>query len=49
MLLPETGNRVVIRMLIRRQVPKRHVVIGGLLDAPRTRFADGIAIQQQPR
>ncbi|HTD43604.1 MAG TPA: hypothetical protein VK687_05460 [Bryobacteraceae bacterium] len=34
MLLPETGDRVVIRMLVRRQVAKRHIVIGGLLDAP---------------
>jgi hypothetical protein len=32
--LAELGDRVVIGMLIRRQVAERHVLEGGALDAP---------------
>jgi hypothetical protein len=38
-LLPKTGNRVVIRMLVRRKVSKRKVFVSGALDSPRTHDA----------
>jgi hypothetical protein len=35
MLLAETRDRVVIWMLISRQIAKRYIVVGGLLNTAR--------------
>ena len=49
MLLAETSDSVMIGMLISRQIAKRHIVVGGLLNASRARLANRVAVQQQPR
>ena len=47
--LPELRDRVVIRMLIRRQNAECQRAIRRLLDLPRTRNPDAVAVQQQTR
>jgi len=49
MLLAETRDGVMIGMLISRQIAKRHIVVGRLLNAPRARLANRVAVQQEPR
>ena len=47
MLLPETGNRVVIGVLVCRKIAKRQIVIAGLFDGSRTGHANAVAVHQQ--
>src|SRR6266404_7349541 len=47
MLLPETGNGVMVGMLIGSQIAEGNVVIGSLLHRSRTGYADAVPIEQQ--
>src|ERR1035441_128409 len=47
MLLPKARDGVVVRMLVCRQIPERHIVMGGTFDAPGAGDADAISVQQQ--
>src|ERR1700674_686004 len=49
MLLSEARDRIVVGMLISRQITKRQIVVGGLLYTPRARLTNRVAVQQQPR
>lgn len=44
MLLTETGDGVVVGMLIRGQIAERYVVVGRLLDGSRAGDSDAVAI-----
>ena len=46
--LPKTRDRVVVRVLVRGQVPERQVLIGRPLDPPRTRHPSAAPIDQEP-
>ncbi len=48
MSLAEIRDRVVIRMLVSRQIAERHVLVGRPLDPPRTRHPSRVAINQHP-
>jgi hypothetical protein len=45
--LPKRGNRIVIRMLVRGQIPKRRIVVCLPLDRSRTGYARCVAIKQR--
>src|ERR1022692_3374695 len=48
MRLPKAGDRIVIGVLVRRQVPERYVFIGRSFDLPRTHHSPAVAVQQHP-
>ncbi len=45
--LAKSRNAVVIRLLIAAQYPKRHIVIGGLLQLPRRHLPNAVTVDQQ--
>jgi hypothetical protein len=47
MLLAERRHAVVVRVLIARQHPKRHVLVGRPLDRTRGRLADAVRVHQE--
>src|ERR1035437_6036847 len=46
MRLPKAGDRIVIGVLVRRQVPERYVFMGRSFDLPRTNPSPAVAVQQ---
>ncbi len=48
MLLAEAGYRVVVRVLVRTEVAKGHVLVAGSLHPPGTHDSHAIAVQQRP-
>src|ERR1035437_5108237 len=48
MRLPKAGDRIVIGVLVRRQVPERYVFMGRTFDLPRTNHSPAVAVQQHP-
>src|ERR1019366_6295864 len=48
MRLPKAGDRIVIGVLVRRQVPERYVFMGRTFDLPRTNHSPAVTVQQHP-
>src|ERR1035437_1566484 len=48
MRLPKAGDRIVIGVLVRRQVPERYVFMGRSFDLPRTNHSPAVTVQQHP-
>jgi len=46
MLLSEARDRIVVGMLISRQITKRQIVVSGLLYTPLARLTNRVAVQQ---
>src|ERR1035437_1124957 len=46
MRLPKAGDRIVIGVLVRRQVPERYVFMGRTFDLPRTNHSPAVTVQQ---